>query len=350
MNHQATDISNAVSTNSLSSQEALQLFLSNVEEKFVLVNRDLCIILTNQNTKDKIFELMGKRVSEGTCILDLMPTERHAFLIQVYNQVFAGEKKSTELKLFINGESAYFENTFKPALNEDGEVVAVLVTARNITEKKKSEEILRSLEERWRFALEGSNQGVWDWDMQTDETFISESFRRLYGLGDMRYLHRFKDWMQMIHPQDRELVQAAIEKHSNSTSAYYDITYRVVTRANNIRWIMARGMIVSRDANGKPLRMIGTHTDITDQIQAKENYKVLFYSHPIAMFTYDLETFRILEANDAALRLYGFTQEEFYRLSVSELCAFDDFSLFREEVIRLSKGHRTLRTTLRHLR
>ncbi|MFL5789641.1 MAG: PAS domain-containing protein, partial [Flavisolibacter sp.] len=99
----------------------------------------------------------------------------------------------------------------------------------------------------------------------------------------------------------------------------FESTYRIKDKSGNFKWVLARGMIISRDSSGKPLRMIGTHTDITNQVIAEDNYKLLFYNNPLPMWTYDAATLKFKDVNDAAIRNYGYSREEFLSMTIKDI-------------------------------
>ncbi len=154
--------------------------------------------------------------------------------------------------------------------------------------------------------------------------FFSNSYKQLHSLSDEEIGNHYRDWDKRVHPLDRAGVKAAIDKHLQSNVPYYESVYRMGAEGRGYKWIMARGMILERDKDGAPLRMIGTHTDITEQKNAEESYKLLFYSHPIPMWTYDPQTLLITEVNDAAMKLYGYTRPEFLELTLFHLIDPED--------------------------
>ncbi len=129
---------------------------------------------------------------------------------------------------------------------------------------------LRESEQRWHFALEGSQNGVWDWNMQTNEVFFSKRWKEMLGFGEHEISNRLEEWDKRVHPDDKARVYADVEKHMKAETAYYENEHRVLCKDGAYKWILDRGMIVERDGNGKATRMIGTHTDITGRKRDEE--------------------------------------------------------------------------------
>ncbi len=134
---------------------------------------------------------------------------------------------------------------------------------------------LKASEERWKFALEGAGDGVWDWNVQTDEVVISARYKEMYGFTDEDVASGSKEWKERIHPDDRAAVERDIQACLNGETTHYVNEHRVRCKDGSIKWALARGMLVSRDSAGKPLRMIGTHADITDRKIVEEQFQHL---------------------------------------------------------------------------
>ncbi|HWQ38915.1 MAG TPA: EAL domain-containing protein, partial [Burkholderiales bacterium] len=118
-------------------------------------------------------------------------------------------------------------------------------------------------EERFNLAVTGSNDGLWDWNMLTGETYYSPRFQQLLGYGASQMENNFDAMMSRVHPEDRPGVEKAIEDHLQR-GAPFDAEMRLQTSSGEYRWFRARGQSV-RDAGGKPVRMAGSLTDTTDR-------------------------------------------------------------------------------------
>lgn len=307
---------------SLSTKSCLhELILANTDSTFLLVNKDLLIIYLNDATRQKIRQVYGQDVSVGTSIVQLTVPERREAIKNVYNLVFQGKPQVVVIERTINGSFRVFENKLDPAYDSQGKIVGMLVQASDISEKYHAEQKLRQAEERWRFALEGSRQGVWDWNITTGEVFFSAACKQIYGYGPNEMQGTIEEWKSMLHPDDKPNVLSAVTKHIIINHPSENIHYRVKHKKGHYIWIEAKGMIVSRDENGNPTRMIGTHTDVTELINANEKYKLLFFNNPIPMWTFDADSRKILEVNEAALKHYGYSTEHFLNFTIYDFTA-----------------------------
>jgi diguanylate cyclase (GGDEF)-like protein/PAS domain S-box-containing protein len=137
---------------------------------------------------------------------------------------------------------------------------------------------LKASEELWKFALEGSGDGVWDWDIVKDIAHLSSRYKEIFGLNDDDIsTSSVQDWNNRIHPDDIASMNEAVNNYLTGVSKKYVHEHRIVCKDRSIKWVLSRGMIVKRDKNGKPLRMVGTHTDITERKSLENKLKTLAY-------------------------------------------------------------------------
>ncbi|HEU4472309.1 MAG TPA: PAS domain-containing protein [Flavisolibacter sp.] len=346
MKNQPADILSA--DPSLSVEDALRVVLNNIEDMLMLVDKSLCLVATNVYTKEKIRQYFGLSITEGMNVLKLTSPDNHAFFKLIYAEVFGGGTRQIETEAEFEGNLHNIEIHFRPARGRQGEIIGALVRLRNITENKKSQAALKELEERWRFAIEGGKQGVWDWNMKNNEIFYSSSYKRLYGYADDEMSNHIDEWRSMIHPDDKASVDKALAIHLGSPETFYEHTYRIRAKDGSYRWILSRGMIISHDAEGKPLRMIGTHTDISEQMHTKEQlrmseqqYRTLFESNPLPCWIYDSENLRFLEVNRAAIEHYGFSKAEFLASGLYDIHPEDQLPKL-EERLRTQKTKKNI--------
>jgi len=139
-----------------------------------------------------------------------------------------------------------------------------------IQQRKAIEEALRESEYRWKFAIHGSGDGVWDWDVRTDETMYSTRWKEMLGYAEDDIQPNLHAWLSLIHPDDRPRVTEAAQAYLSGKTAIYVIEYRLRCKDESYKWVLSRGMVVSSNENGEPLRMIGMHKDISVRKQAEE--------------------------------------------------------------------------------
>ncbi|MEO1123968.1 MAG: PAS domain-containing protein [Cyanobacteria bacterium J06639_16] len=145
----------------------------------------------------------------------------------------------------------------------------------DITDRKQTEVALRESEARWQFALEGAGDGVWDWNLQTNEVFYSHQWKAMLGHENHEVGNSLDEWDSRVHPQDKAQCYADMNRHLIGKSPLYQNEHRVRHKDGNYKWVLDRGKVVEWDQVGKAQRMIGIHTDITDRKQAEDALRQL---------------------------------------------------------------------------
>jgi len=160
----------------------------------------------------------------------------------------------------------------QPMRREVMEIIAARAGAE--IERQQAEQELRESEKRWSFALEGAGDGVWDWDMQTGKVVYSKRYKEMLGFPADADWNSLSEWTDRVNPEDLRHAMIDLETYLDGKSALYTVDYRMLCNDDNWKWVSARGMVVSRAEDGRPQRMIGTHTDITERKQAAEAVRI----------------------------------------------------------------------------
>lgn len=179
----------------------------------------------------------------------------------------SGDVQGGEIALAKKGPLTAFVQVRIAQLPEESGWQLVLV---DITEHRQNEARLRVSEERWKLALEAAGDGVWDWNVQTGDMLFSKRFEQLFGFEENEYGHHLENWLARLHPDDKQRVMADTQVYLNGESDRLSNEHREQCKNGSWKWVFCRGAIVSRTAEGKPLRMVGTHVDITNKKQTEE--------------------------------------------------------------------------------
>jgi PAS domain S-box-containing protein len=129
---------------------------------------------------------------------------------------------------------------------------------------------MESLNERLSLALEGNRDGVWDWDAATDEVYFSKRWKEMLGYKDKEIGNTLDEWDKRIHPADKEKAYADLNQHLEGKIPYYENEHRLLCKDGSYKWILDRGKVMSWTKDNKPLRVLGTHTDINKLKKTEE--------------------------------------------------------------------------------
>ncbi|MBD2564952.1 MULTISPECIES: PAS domain S-box protein [Nostoc] len=186
----------------------------------------------------------------------------------------------------------------------------------DITERKQIEAALKASEERWQYALEGNGDGLWDWNAETNEVFFSRRWKEMLGFADHEIGNTLAEWDQRVHSDDKALVYEEINKHFRGEIQQYVSEHRVSCKDGSYKWILDRGQIFTRTDDGRPLRMLGTHTDITERKrmeealrESEERYRSVITAMAEGIVLQQADG-RITACNDSAERILGLTVDQ----------------------------------------
>jgi PAS domain S-box-containing protein len=211
----------------------------------------------------------------------------------------------------------------------------------DITERKHAEEALRESQMRLELSLKASNTGLWDWNLRTDEMYVSPEGKSQLGYADYEIANRTEEWMILIHPEDRERVLATIRAFLDNPGPGYETECRLRHKDGSYRWILSRSSVL-QDAGGKPFRMLGSYVDITERKRAEERLreyeKVVENLHEMIMVV-DRE-YRYLIANRAFLNYRGMERDQVVGHLVPELLDKEVFDkVVKQKVDECLQGH-----------
>jgi diguanylate cyclase (GGDEF)-like protein/PAS domain S-box-containing protein len=139
----------------------------------------------------------------------------------------------------------------------------------DVHEKHLAQHALVASEFRWKFAIEGAGDGLWDWNVENSTVFFSTQWKTMLGFTEDEIGNSLDEWSKRVHPDDLKRAMADVQAHLDGLTPIYRNEHRVRCKNGSWKWILTRGLVVSRDAAGKPLRAIGTHRDITGPHEAE---------------------------------------------------------------------------------
>ena len=148
--------------------------------------------------------------------------------------------------------------------DDDGTATGVVALVQDITERQRAQEAVRRSEERYALAVRGANDGIWDWELRANRVYYSDRWHHLIGLDPGALGESPDEWFSRVHPEDLPQLTARLDAHLSGASEHFEDEYRIRHTDGTYRWMLARGAAIW-DAEGRPARLAGSQTDITDR-------------------------------------------------------------------------------------
>jgi diguanylate cyclase (GGDEF)-like protein/PAS domain S-box-containing protein len=199
-----------------------------------------------------------------------------------------------------------------PFRDDEGKLLHAVVTFTDITQRKQAEAALVSSEERWKFAIEGAGDGLWDWNIESGKAFYSPRYKTMMGFADDEMGNTADEWSKRLHPEDAPGVYAALQPYMDGRPGSAAVEYRLLCKDGHWMWTLGRGMVVRRDAHGKALRVIGTNSDITERklSEARLQLAASVFAHAREGISITDADGTIVDINEAFTRITGYNREE----------------------------------------
>jgi len=317
-----------VSFMNITDRKRVEELLRNSESKYRSLAEDMealiCVFLPDGTLTyvNRVYcEYFQKKTEElvGHSFLDFLPddTVRQEVIKKYRSLTIDRPIKTYEHPVIVSDGTVGWQRwTDRAIFNAKAELVCYQSIGIDITERKQMEDSLRESEARWQFALEGAGDGVWDWNAVTNEVYFSKQWKQMLGYDEDEITNSLAEWDQRIHPDDWENVYTDIYQHLAGLSVIYRSEHRIMTKDGSFKWVVGRGKVISWTPDGKPLRVIGTQSDITESKlvenalrESEAKYRFLANKMNDIVWTMDLD-FRTTYVSPSIERILGFTPEE----------------------------------------
>ncbi len=321
------------------SEERLSATLSSIGDGVISTNEMGRVISLNTVAK----ELTGWNSSEalGRPVAEIFPivNAQTRTLVNNPTEQCLREGKSVDLTnhtLLISrdGTEYHIADSCAPIHDLTGAVIGAVLVFRDVTKKYRQRQQLQDERERLASVLWGTGVGTWEWDIQTGETRFNDRWADMigYSLAEISPVS-IKTRQRFLYPDDNRRVEKALECHFRGETDYCECEYRMRHKSGHWIWVLDRGKITAWSENGQPLRMAGTHLDITDRKQAEETRRLseerlqsVFRVAPIGIGVVCDRIFT--EVNQRLCEITGYTTEELIGKSTRMLyLSQDDYDL-----------------------
>jgi PAS domain S-box-containing protein len=255
-------------------------------------------VLQGPETNPETIKYLGHQIKQG-----------EPFICEILNYHKSGEK----YWLRINGQSIK---------NANGEITGFFAMEEDITKEKEAQEKIKETEQRFRMAFEKIGDNAWEHDFNTGHTYFSSVKSHLLGFLFADFTNNANLWWSRVHPEDKWMLTENDAKYQSGAIDHHSLEYRMIHRNGSIRWVLDRGVVIEKSIDGTPLRIIGTHTNITNikktevaLAQRVKQFQGLSENIPGVIYEYEFKTdgtegFRYM--SPAMEKIFGIKVDDFF--------------------------------------
>ena len=244
------------------SESHLREVINNVPALIAFVDTDQRYVYANR----QYWERFAPETQDitGCSVCEILGPERYRIAAPLIAKVLQGEAQSYDWEPFPGVWQAI---SYAPKYNENRQIVGYYVLGTDITARRQAEIALRESEQRLARVLEGADQGYWDWNLLTNDFRVSGRWETMLGYRPGEMNVATGNWPELVHPDDFPVAMASLERHLGGSADRHEAEIRCRTKEGGWRWVLTRGRVVERTADGEARIMSGTHTDITERKQ-----------------------------------------------------------------------------------
>lgn len=228
---------------------------------------------------------------------------------------------------FLRKDGVYIilEHRISPIYESEGTLIGYDGITRDITEKMKAEQALRDSEKRLKLTLEAANEGLFEWNLKTEDVYFSPRYYTMLGYKPNEFKPSYEQWTKLLHPDDRERSEKYIMDFIQQDEGQFELEFRLKRKNGTYSWILAKGNIIAHDDDGKPLVMAGTHVDIEKRKKAEvalqeSNLKLeQLYNNSLDGIASIDTSGNFIQCNKSYEYMLGYTFEELQNLSIHDI-------------------------------
>ncbi|HEY9826863.1 MAG TPA: PAS domain S-box protein, partial [Stenomitos sp.] len=292
-------------------EETLQLFAKHAPVGIAMLDSNFCYIYASQRWIDN-YNLNSIDTLKGRSHYEIFPEVPERWR-HIHQRCLDGAIERCEEDLFerADGTKQWIRWEIRPWYQTNRSIGGIIIFSEDISERKQAQRSLQASEERLRLALAAANQGLYDLNLKTGEAIVNSEYATMLGYDPTTFQETHENWVARMHPEDREQVAPVYHNYIAGVIPNYKVEFRQRTNTGEWKWILSLGKIVEWDEHNQPLRMLGTHTDISDRKQAElrlkeANRKItnIWESMIDAYITMDRD-WRIIYANPTATQIFA---------------------------------------------
>lgn len=246
------------------SEANLKNILENTDTSFVLLDQDEQILSFNKAAKQLAKQETGENLTEGKNYVNLMLKAGRTEIKEILQRA-QEKKKRVRYEIKYPNKDKWLSVSMFPIFDQHKNVLGMSVASNDITERKKTEQLIKESNERYELVTKATNDVIWDWDITKNKIFRSDNYKQIFGFigsGDNIYS---RSTYSHIHPDDRERIFKSIaETIQDSNSIFWEDEYRYYRSNGEMAYVQDRGYIIY-DEDKKPVRMVGAMRDITSE-------------------------------------------------------------------------------------
>jgi two-component system sensor histidine kinase/response regulator len=281
-----------------------------IKDILIRVNSDLVVIYLSKNfravSKLQKNEVAGKTIEE----CNLFGDQTDAVVSLVSNCFSQQKQQHTDLPV-PGKKNTWFDLSMVPETDPVSGDQSVLLVLKNISRFKEIENKLTQSEQRYEMAVEATDLGIWDYDVTSGKTFYSRKWKSMLGYYPDEIPDEYSVWEDLLHPEDKERMIRFMSQFLKSNLRLYEAEFRMRHKNGHYIWVRSRAT-VQRDQNDKPLRMLGTHRDITEEKKSESEFTKLHQAilqSPISVIITDKDGY-IEFFNPAFCKITGWNDQE----------------------------------------
>lgn len=253
----------------LKSEKFLNTIFDSIRDPFCIFDKEFKILKANQAYAElrqkSLDDLYGVKCHEA-----LYGTDAQCDNCIVNTTFRSKDPCAKDKRITLNdGTQIWLDIYTYPIYDEQGNVACVVEYIRDVSERRRTELALRESQERYALAAQGTNDGMWDWNLQSNSIYYSPRWKQMLGLSEKLVSESPEEWVSRIHPDDRAEVKKDMDAHISGNSSHFENEHRLLHKDGSYRWMQVRGLAV-RNSGGTASRIVGSMTDITERKEAEQ--------------------------------------------------------------------------------